>query len=146
MNWLLPLGLALLCLAGLQTFLALLILRRTRSETRALRRALMALAIHLVGEPLRRDPDFVGVLDRYRKTPKKLSQQDRVRARSWIRSAARIYGLTLEEPGAGAAADWGAPPMGENRFDSESPDRPSIEELVDLDPEFLSFIDALRRT
>ena len=144
MEWVLPLSLILLCSAGLQVFLTWMVMCRIRTDSRAARRLHLALAIHLVGEPLRRDAAFVGLLDRYRKTPRELDKEDRVRARSWNRTAVRIYALALEDPETASAALWSVPAMGENRVETDSPDLPSIEELIDLDPEFLSFVDALR--
>ena len=144
MDWFLPLGalaLAVLLLA-LCVWIALV---RSRAELRALRRSHLALALHLVGEPLRRDPAFVRLLEAYRKAPRSLAQEDRIRARSWYRSASRVYGLTLEESSPSrASAAWGAPSMGEHEFADASPDLPSIEELIKLDPEFMSYVDAMR--
>jgi hypothetical protein len=139
MDWIVLFG-----LGSLQILLAWAVMCRIRSESRNLRRLHLALAIHLVGEPLRRDPEFVRILDRCRRAPRELSREDRVRARSWIRSATRIYGLTLEEPDGISGAAWGVPSMGENRREENLPDVPTIEDLIDLDPEFLSFLDALR--
>ena len=90
-----------------------------------------------------RDAGFVRLLDDYRRSPRSLGQEDRVRARSWLRSAARVYAMSLEGADADLVSTWLTPSMGENR---RVHDLPTNEDLIDLDPEFLSFLDALRQS
>jgi len=81
------------------------------------------------------------MLGLYRSSPRELSPEDRIRARSWNRVATRVYGLALSEPdGEGLFL----PAMGEHHKHPADTDLPSIDQLTDLDPEYLALVDALR--
>lgn len=134
---------AVALLMSVQTILVVFALRRLRAEAVALRRVQLTLALHLVGDPLRQDPDFTRLLDRYRTAPRELDEVDRIRARSWNSAASRVYALALGEAEPSNDAGWFLPPFGDDRRSHVS-DVPTLDGLTKLDPEFAALVNALR--
>ena len=117
--------------------------RRLRAETASVRRLQLAIALHFVGEQLRRDRSFVQVLRTFRDRPEELDETDRIRARSWARDASRVFSLALAEQEHAGEPLWYVPSMGESPKPGGS-NLPTLETLIQMDPEFLALVDALR--
>ncbi len=134
-------------LAGLiaaQSLLCVLAYQRIRNSLRRSRQADLALALHLIGEPIRRDAAFTAILEQYQREPSLLSRADRVRARSWYKSASRIFGEALAQSSRGCLAAWAVPAMGENSRLPDLGELRTLQGVIELDPEFIAFLDALR--
>lgn len=149
MGWLFAAALFLTGLLAIQLALLRVEVRRLRVDAASARRHHLSLALHLVGERLREDRSFAALLVSYHRDPDSLPRVDRMRARSWNRSAARVFRLALAESRLGADSvdppdlSWLLPAMGESPRAGDA-ERPAIEDLIEMDPEFLALLEASR--